>query len=273
MTLDEIAAKVQATGLGVVGAFHAVDGDGAPEGVATLLLLGPAGPAMWQAFRAAPEASDGRPDPLDRWSRRIVGGLAGRLGGVAVFPFGGPPWHPFQRWAARGEGAVVSPVAMQATGGRGLWASYRGTLGFATRLALPQRPFADPCRGCPAPCRTACPVDAFAGGAYNVSACVAHVLSEAGTACRSGCLVRLVCPAGAAMELPAGQRAFHMSAFLAAQAPRQSLDNPQRRQKSVGNADGDVDESLQRSGNSSHEEDHSPAPREVGLGRPGPRRP
>ena len=164
MSWDEIGAAVQAAGLGVVGAFHPVEDDGAPREIATLLLLGPVGPAMWQAFRAAPEAADGLADPLDRWSRRVVGGLADRFGGAAFFPFGGPPWHSFQRWAARGEGAVVSPVAMQASPSRGLWASYRGALGFAGRLALPQRSVADPCLGCPAPCLTACPVDAFAGG-------------------------------------------------------------------------------------------------------------
>jgi hypothetical protein len=180
MTFDAIAAAVEATGLRIVGWFHAAEGDGVPEGIATL--------------------------------------LAERLGGTALVPFGGPPWHPFQRWAARGEGAVASPVAMQATPGRGLWASYRGAVGFAARLDLPRRLLADPCRGCPAPCLTACPVDAFARGAYDVAGCVAHVIDKAGEACRGGCLVRLSCPAGAALELPRGQRAFHMAAFLAAQA-------------------------------------------------------
>lgn len=218
MTYEDIAGEVRATGLSVVGAFHPAAGDGAPEGIATLLLLGPADAAMWQAFRATPEATDRCPDPLDRWSRRVVEGLADRLQARPFFPFGGPPYHNFQRWAARGEGAVVSPVAMQATPGRGLWASWRGALGFAQRLALPAPSFADPCRGCPAPCLSTCPVDAFAGGAYDVSGCVAHVLGDAGTACRSGCLVRASCPAGAAVDLPAPQRAFHMAAFLAAQA-------------------------------------------------------
>jgi hypothetical protein len=205
-----------------------------PDGIATLLLLGPADAAMWQAFRAAPESADGLPDPLDRWSRRVVEALAARLGGTALFPFGGPPWHPFQRWAARGEGAVVSPVAMQATPGRGLWASYRGALGFASRLDLPARPIADPCRGCPAPCLAACPVDAFAGGTYDVSGCVSHVLDEAGEACRDGCLVRLSCPAAAALELPRPQRAFHMAAFLAAQAGSGRAQDPIREAAACG---------------------------------------
>lgn len=222
MMLREITAEVEATGLSLVGAFHPAEGDGLPDEIGTLLLLGPAGPAMWQAFGAAAEAADGRPDPLDRWSRRVIEALARRVDGTAFFPFGGPPWLPFQRWAARGEGAVVSPVAMQATPGRGLWASYRGALGLRARLSLPPSPHASPCLGCPAPCLSACPVGALSAGTYDIPACIDHVLGEAGTACRGGCLVRASCPAGAAMEPPAGQRAFHMAAFIAAQTTRRA---------------------------------------------------
>ena len=40
-------------------------------------------------------------DPLDRWSRRLIERLARELGGRALFPFGGPPFLPFQRWASQ----------------------------------------------------------------------------------------------------------------------------------------------------------------------------
>lgn len=216
MSMARITAAVEATGLSTVGAFHPEPADGAPAGVGTLVLLGPSGGAMWAAFRASPEAGDGRPHPLDRWSRRVIDGLAARLGAVALYPFGGPPCHPFQCWAARGEGAAPSPVAMQASPARGLWASYRGALGFTERLPLFSSPGPSPCLACPAPCLTACPVGAFAGGAYDVAACVAHVTSPAGAACRGGCLVRAACPAGSGLGLPTAQRAFHMAAFLAA---------------------------------------------------------
>jgi epoxyqueuosine reductase len=225
MTLAEIASAAGRTGLGLVGAFHPEPGDGAPDGVRTLVLLGPADMAMWAVFRGSTEAQDGMPDPLDRWSRRVIGDLAQALGAVALFPFGGPPWHPFQRWAARGEGAVISPVGMQATSRRGLWASYRGALGFSRRLPLRvfrHETLADPCLGCPAPCIDACPVGAFDGANYAVPVCVAHVASASGAACLDGCLVRASCPAGAGMNLPTEQRRFHMAAFLRAQAPRLS---------------------------------------------------
>ena len=136
---------------------------------------------------------------------------------MALFPFGGPPYQPFQRWAARGEAAVASPVAMQVTPERGLWTSYRGALGFRVAIPLATRNAANPCLGCPAPCLTTCPVDAFKGGTYDVPRCVAHITSPAGAACRKGgCLVRHACPAGRGAAPPAKQRRFHMEAFISA---------------------------------------------------------
>lgn len=215
-TIAEVRAAAHEKGLSVVGAFHPGPEDGAPAGIGTLALLGPEGPGMWAAFGTASESGDDLPDPLDRWSRRVIDGLAVQLGAVALYPFGGPPWHPFQAWARLAEGAVASPVGMQASPSRGLWASWRGALGFAGRLAGVTPPGPNPCLCCPAPCLTACPVDAFAGGAYDVPACTAHVLSPAGAACRDGCLVRAACPAGAGLGLPMAERAFHMAAFLRA---------------------------------------------------------
>jgi hypothetical protein len=214
-TLEQAA---DAVGLAIVGAFHALPGDGAPEGVGTICLLGGRGNRMWRFFSPGPEAMDGQPDPLDRWSRRVIGHLAETLDAVALFPFGGPPYLPFQRWATRGEAAVASPVAMQATPKRGLWASYRGALGFRAAIPLATRDAANPCLGCPAPCLTACPVDAFKGDAYDVPRCVAHITSQAGAACRKGgCLVRHACPAGRGAAPSAKQRRFHMEAFIRAQ--------------------------------------------------------
>lgn len=206
-------------GLVVTGAFHPGPEDGTPTDTGTLCLVGADGERMWNVFQRAPEAHDGTPHPLDRWSRRVLEGVAETLAATALFPFGGPPWHPFIRWAERGEGARVSPVVMQVSPIRGLWLSYRGALALPERLPLPRHVRSDPCIGCPAPCTTACPVDAFAHGRYDVAACVAHVTSPEGHACRAGCLVRHTCPPGQAACPPEPQRRFHMSAFLRANAP------------------------------------------------------
>ncbi len=216
MTLDEIVAAAGAEGLGVVGAFHPEPDDDAGDDVGTLILLGPAGPGLWTAFSASAEATDGAPNPMDRWSKRVIDGLAQRMGAKALYPFGGPPWLPFQRWAQKAEGAVPSPVGMLASARRGLWVSYRGALAFKGQIPLPTGDTSDPCAPCSAPCTTACPVDAFSAGVYDVDRCAAHMRSDAGSACRRGCLVRRACPAGHRLNLPESQRAFHMAAFLAA---------------------------------------------------------
>ena len=215
--LRRVGDAAAAEGLAVVGAFHTQAGDGAPEGVGAICLLGADGDWMWEVFSDSPETADRQPDPLDRWSRRVIGGLAAKLNGVALFPFGGPPYQPFQRWASRGEAAVSSPVAMQVTAKRGLWTSYRGALGFRRPIDLVERNDTSPCHGCSAPCLIACPVDAFAGGVYDVPCCVAHVTSPSGEECRArGCLVRHACPAGRDAEPPKGQCRFHIDAFIRA---------------------------------------------------------
>ncbi|MGF1501300.1 MAG: ferredoxin [Paracoccaceae bacterium] len=220
MTLEEIDRALAPHGLAAVGAFHPGPQDGAPDGVATLVLVGAGPQGLWDAFSRCPEAADGAADPLDRWSARVLGTVAQETGAEALFPFGGPPWLPFGRWAAAAEGNRPSPVVIPVSPNRGLWASYRGALGLRARLPLPDRPTIDPCAGCPAPCLTACPVSAFAEGRYDVPACIAHVTGPEGTPCRGGCLVRLACPVGT--PPPEAQRRFHMAAFVAAQAQRRN---------------------------------------------------
>lgn len=211
--LAEIGERLAPLGLAVCGGFHPGPRDGAPKGMGTLLLVGADGERLWPVFAAAPEHSDGVPDPLDRWSRRVLTAVAAGFGGRAVFPFEGPPYPPFIAWAARGEHSRPSPVRLPVSPVRGLWASYRGALALPGRLELPLTPATDPCLGCPAPCLTACPVVALTASGYDVDACVAHVGDAGGTACRLGCLVRRACPVGEAPPLP--QRRFHMDAFVA----------------------------------------------------------
>jgi epoxyqueuosine reductase QueG len=179
-------------------------------------MLGFVGDAGWKSFTASTEASDGQPNPLDRWSRRIIDGIASSLGGTALYPFGGPPFLPFQRWAQRAEPVFVSPLGILIHPEYGLWHSYRGAVALSEKLELPP-PSAQssPCTTCAAkPCLTTCPVSAFSTTGYDVKACRAHISSEAGAACMSGgCLARLACPVGVEYRYAAQQAAFHMRAF------------------------------------------------------------
>lgn len=214
MRWAEAAAAAEAVGLAAGGGLHPEDG---ADGAATVVLLCP-GPGFWERFRAAPEAGDGRPDPLDRWSLRVIGDLARRLGATALFPFGGPPWRPFTAWARASGATWEAPVGLLVHARFGLFVSYRGALGFAERLeAPPAGP--RPCDGCAAPCLGACPVGAMTAAGYDVAACHGFLDTAAGADCLArGCAVRRACPVGAGLR-GAAQSAFHMAAFHGRAAP------------------------------------------------------
>ena len=186
---------------------------------ASLVLLGNVGASIWPAFQASPEADDGRPDPLNRWSQRLIDALAVRFGALALYPFGGPPHWPFQRWAQRAEPVGPSPIGMLIHPDHGLWHAYRGALAFAEAIDLPARDTRpSPCEGCiDKPCLTTCPVGAFTTAGYDVPACSAHIAAAAGRDClEAGCLARRACPAGREGLYDAAQAGFHMAAFLRA---------------------------------------------------------
>lgn len=210
--LAEIAARLAEHRLAVMGGFHPAPEDGAPPGTQTLLLVGPAEPGFWAHLTVQAEWLDGAPDPVDRWSRRILGRLACDLGAKAVFPFGGPPFAPFQRWAKATGRAWESPVRLLVHDVAGLMVSYRGALALKARLDLPATG-PRPCDSCAAPCLTACPAGALTGAGYDVPACHAH-LDRDGQACLSGgCLVRRACPLSASYGRVAEQSAYHMRQF------------------------------------------------------------
>jgi hypothetical protein len=219
-----IVRTIEVRDLVAYGVFTLADDEreGGLAGVASVALLGLAGRRGWAAFTASPEAEDGAADPLDRWSRRVVDRLAAELGARALYPFEGPPYWPFQRWARRAAPMYVSPLGLLIHQEDGLWRGYRGALAFAERLAVPPIDAAtSPCETCRArPCLSACPVGAFTEPGYNVAACAAHLSAPAGRECMErGCLARRACPVGAKHTQEPHEAAFHMQAFLAAHRP------------------------------------------------------
>jgi len=224
LLLERLAAAAAAAGLRLRGAFHPQAADGVPalgdgKAAATVILLGAVGGSLWPAFSRSPELADGRPDALDRWSRRVIDGLARALGATALYPFGGPPWLPFQRWALRAEPVAPSPLGLLIHPDHGLWHAYRGALAFAA--ALPVAPVAlrpSPCESCrDKPCLATCPVGAFTAAGYDVQGCAAHLSVPAGARClQGGCLARRACPVAPELAYEEAQAAFHMRAFLAA---------------------------------------------------------
>ena len=210
MTLTRVEAACAAHRLAVFGGFFPEAAEGLGQ---TLLMLGPAEPGFWPHVTAQPEFADGAPDPLDRWSARVIGMLAAQLGGSAHFPFGGPPFRPFYAWALRTGRAWASPVNFLVHDTAGLLISYRGALSLPQRLALPEPPVS-PCPTCAAPCRSACPVGALGAAGYDVPACHAYLSTPAGRDCLTGgCRVRTTCPVSRGYARLPEQSAYHMRLF------------------------------------------------------------
>jgi ferredoxin-like protein FixX len=219
VALVEVEAALRARGLAPRGAFHLVVSDGVsalPDGraVGRLVLAGNVGASLWARFARERRAE---PEPLDRWSARVLGEIAARFDAAIVLPGDGPPRPPFLRWARRAEPVHPSPLGVLIHPDHGLWHAYRGALAFSERLALPVRDTREsPCTSCrERRCLAACPVGAFTTAGYDDTACAAHLESGAGAACfEFACLARVACPVARKHRYPPEQARFHLSAFL-----------------------------------------------------------
>ena len=219
-----LTARLADYGLYLRGVAELEPGEAEQYGFSTtakaLALVGNAGSSYWPVFRASAEFSDGDPDPLDRWSRRVAEAVAAEFSLQAIYPFEGPPYLPFQRWAGRAEGLRQSPIGIMMHPEHGLWHSYRFALvgtGFDTTPGPAD--VESPCLAChDRPCLTTCPVEAFDGKAYDVGACTRYLKSTPQAECHeSGCQARNACPVAPRLRYLPEQARFHLQAFLRAQ--------------------------------------------------------
>ena len=221
VTFRDIKSALANTGLIVRGGFHPDPTDGVPGDPGTLVLVGNVGPEMWAAFSRDRASYSDCANPLDDWVRDQLTSLAERVGATPLFPFGGPPFLPFQRWAQKAEPVFPSPLGVLIHPDYGLWHAWRGALAFEAMLDLPevdQRP--SPCDSCAdKPCLSACPVEAFSRDGYDVPVCVSHIETSAGEDCVAlGCRARRACPVGTDFVYAPAQAEFHMQAFRKAQS-------------------------------------------------------
>lgn len=214
VTYDDLTVQASARSLAILGGFHPDDYDQTPSSCRTLLLLGPDEPEFWPAFIASPEATDGQPDPMDRWSRRVIGGWAATLDAQALYPFGGAPYLPFFSWAKRTGRIGASPIMLLVHDTAGLFVSFRGALALPHRVDLPPPP-PQPCATCfDQPCRSACPVMAFDGAGYDVAACKTYLDTAPGQDCMDrGCAARRACPISQRYPRIDAHSAYHMMTF------------------------------------------------------------
>lgn len=186
----------------------------APDGPdRSIALIAPDEPHFWHVFRASPEWRDGLADPMDRWSKRVIGEWADRIGAGAVFPSDGPPFAPFWDWALASGRCWASPTGMLVHDRMGLFVSFRGALRLSQAAPQGQSPHMSPCERCHKPCLSACPVSAFAGG-YDAASCHDWLGGAGGADCmNSGCGVRRACPISKGCGRLPEQSAWHMRHF------------------------------------------------------------
>ncbi len=213
LSLSALADRLAEERLEVLGGFAVAEGEaGFPPGTRTLLMLGPKEPGFWPHLTSQPEW-DGAPHPVDRWSRRVIGRIACDLRAKALFPFGGPPYHPFYPWALRTGRVWDSPVRLLVHAGQGLLVSFRGALALKEAVDLPLRA-EKPCEACAAPCLTRCPAGAITAAGYDVPVCHAFLDRPEGAECLTGgCLVRRACPVSQSYARLPEQSAYHMGQF------------------------------------------------------------
>jgi hypothetical protein len=221
-SIEIIEQLAEEYGLVIRGGFRVQADDAVPDLAdgdrpQTLVLFGNAGSSLWQAFSASTEISDGDPDSLDRWSERIGSRMAKKLGGLALFPFGGPPYQPFTQWAKRAESLVGSKLGMLIHPRYGLWHAYRFAIAFPVAIdAFSHAPeVTDVCASCQdQPCLSRCPVEAFSGHSYDVESCYHYLHSNPDSSCRTRtCEARMACPQGISFQYSPEHARFHMDAF------------------------------------------------------------
>ncbi|TPK91668.1 hypothetical protein FJ934_21765 [Mesorhizobium sp. B2-4-12] len=220
--IEEIAAALGAHGLILRGGFVFPDDEDVPPsasgaGARSVLLVGQAGAAPWPHFlRWRERQTQVIANPLDAWSRDVIGAVAEKFGARAVSP-SDRPYLPFQQWAMRAEGLKRSPLGILMHPRYGLWHAYRGALLFEDEIALPEQAAAiHLCDACvDKPCLKSCPVGAYSIEGFAYQTCLAHVRGADGEPCRSGgCLDRNACPHGTSYRYPPEVQAFHMASFM-----------------------------------------------------------
>jgi hypothetical protein len=180
-------------------------------------LIGSGGRLFFDRFLAATGGADGRPHPLDRFTRAEVEAVVRQaldpsIGHGLWYPFTqAQPALPFQRLGRAAGLGLPGPLGIQIHPVFGPWWAYRALL--IVDVAVPEQPaVGDGCAGCDAPCVAACPGRAVARDGFVYVACRARRLED--PACHFECQARSRCIRGPEQRYSARQLAYHMAASL-----------------------------------------------------------
>jgi hypothetical protein len=187
------------------------------EGSRSIIVLGTGGSAFVRRFLNDPPPGE---DPLDAHTILRVDPLRASLAkdgyGSAAAYYWDKRSGEYADFVALAEAAglgVRSKLGLLVHPEFGPWFAIRALL-FTDKILVPTtRLDFDPCRGCPAPCATACP-GAAVGSPFDGAACSGQRLG--GATCRMACDARRACVIGRDHAYDADVEAFHMTASLRA---------------------------------------------------------
>lgn len=216
---SDLISKIRDNGLEVLGSFELDHGEYLfPDRSAepsTVTIIGNIGSAIWPHYQTARQI---RPAlSLDQWTRDVVGRIAKDFDLDAVYPFEGPPYHPFIQWVKRTGTLFSSPLGLTIHPTYGLWHAFRAALLFEHAQGGPKATATCPCDDCEdRPCLSACPVGAFTEEGYDFKACLDHLSTPINPCRDGGCLARIACPVGRQYRYQENHAAFHMEQLLKA---------------------------------------------------------
>lgn len=211
---SRLAAALADIGLNEVGVAPGEPWQEVLPGCRSVLVFASGGPTLWESLERAiandPAVLTGSQNPLDDF-------VAAAIRAADPAP---PTSRTWVRCAAEPERFVdFRPLARDAGLGwtsrlgllinprHGPWVGLRAAC-FTTEALTVTGALAGagPCDGCPAPCATACPVDAVVPGRFDIRACAGH---RAQGGCPTRCEARNACPEGAQSRYPAAEQLYH----------------------------------------------------------------
>lgn len=169
---------------------------GAARRYRQLILIGNAGPKLWDSIKAARLDSA---DPIDDFSIRTTNEWF-------AAQFGDAPWLRLYPGDApldlQGLGRLAgwhhpSPFKVGINQRWGTWFAYRVALLADTDITpTPVRQTESPCSRCiERPCVAACPAQAMANDEFDLARCIGY-RRQADSACAQTCVARMDCPVG-----------------------------------------------------------------------------